>query len=66
MGVAQIGRDDQDTIDALIQRLDEANDPLWLRGDVIGALTALTGQRFAYDVDAWQAWWADARAGWNK
>jgi len=27
-----------------------------LKGDIIGALTVQTGQRFAYDLSAWQRW----------
>jgi hypothetical protein len=34
---------------------------LWLRGDVVGALSAATGQRYGYDVDAWRRWWREAR-----
>jgi len=60
------GQDDRVTVDALIGRLDRPGDPDWLRGDVVGALTALTGQRFAYDVTAWRAWWAGAAAGWPE
>ena len=55
----RLGQADRATIDALIGRLDRDDDPLWLRGDVVGALTALTGRRFGYDVGAWQAWWAE-------
>jgi len=53
----RIGQDDRRTIDALIGRLDRDDDPDWLQGDVIGALTALTGKRFGYDTAAWRAWW---------
>ena len=28
---------------------------------MIGALTVLTGQSFAYDVAAWKRWWAENR-----
>ncbi len=57
--------DDRTTLDALIERLGRDEDPLWLRGDAVGALTELTGQRFAYDFEAWRAWWAAARPGWQ-
>jgi hypothetical protein len=60
----EIGQDDTATLGALIARLDRHDDPLWLTGDVVGALTALTGQRFAYDRAAWRNWWDGARAGW--
>ncbi len=53
---AMAGQDDPDTIASLIDRLDRPGDPLWLRGDVVGALTALTGQRFGYDIAAWRRW----------
>ena len=52
---------DSNTIDALMQRLNRQADPVWVRADVIGALTALTGQRFAYDVDQWNQWWESQR-----
>lgn len=54
---AQLGQDDPETIGALIARLDRDGDPDWLKGDMIGALTVLTGQRFAYDIPAWKRWW---------
>jgi hypothetical protein len=57
--VAMTGQHDRATIDALIARLGW-DEPLWLRGDAVGALSAVTGQRFGYDIAAWQAWW---RAG---
>jgi hypothetical protein len=59
--VSWTGQADPATIDALIARLDAPNDPLWLRGDVVGALSAATGQRYGYDVDAWRRWWREAR-----
>ena len=61
-----VGQDDRATVDALIGRLDRPGDPDWLRGDLAGALTALTGQRFAYDVAAWRKWWAGAAASWPE
>jgi hypothetical protein len=63
---AMIGQDDAQTISVLIDRLNREDDPLWLTGDVAGALTALTGQRFAYDRAAWRAWWAEARRAWPR
>jgi hypothetical protein len=54
---AELGQKDDKTLAALISRLDRSGDPVWLKGDIIGALTVLTGQRFAYDVAAWQRWW---------
>ena len=61
---AAIGQNDTAIIEALIERLGREDDPLWLRGDAVGALTELTGQRLAYDFDAWREWWADAKANW--
>lgn len=58
---AELGQDDDATLAALIARLDRPGDPDWLRGDMIGALTALTGQRYGYDIAAWRRWWAKRR-----
>jgi hypothetical protein len=55
------GQGDLATLEALVNRLDSENDPDWLTGDVIGALSALTEQRFGYDVGAWKAWWQRER-----
>ena len=55
-------QDDSKTIDALITRLADEDDPLWLKGDIVGALTAMTDQRHAYDTRAWTSWWAEAGA----
>lgn len=49
---------DSATLARLIARLDRTSDPLWLKGDIIGALSAATGKRFGYDFDAWRRWWA--------
>ncbi|MBI4366700.1 MAG: hypothetical protein HY543_07780 [Deltaproteobacteria bacterium] len=54
----ELKQSDPATLAALIAHLGRPGDPAWLRGDIIGALTALTGQRFGYDIAAWQAWWA--------
>jgi len=62
--VANIGQRDRATIAALIERLGRADDPLWLRGDVVGALTTVSGERFAYDIAAWRDWWDAAAEGW--
>ncbi len=58
--VGWIGQDDNATIAALISRLTQTNEPAWLKADSIASLTALTGQRFAYDIDKWAAWWTEA------
>jgi len=57
VAVGWIGQNDKPTIDALIQRLNQDSDPAWIKSDVIGSLTALTEQQFAYDVTAWNQWW---------
>ena len=59
--VAQIGQADPATLQALIDRLDAPDDPDWLAGDIVGALTSLTGQRFGYDISAWRTWWANQK-----
>ncbi len=56
--VAELGQRDAATLAALIERLGRVGDPPWLAGDLIGALTAVTGCRFAYDVAAWRTWLA--------
>ena len=57
VAVGWIGQNDKPTIDALMQRLNNDSDPAWIKSDVIGSLTALTQQRFAYDFAAWNKWW---------
>jgi hypothetical protein len=52
---------DRETLARLIARLDRPDDPLWLKGDVIGALSAASGKGFGYDFDAWRQWWAKQR-----
>lgn len=54
--IAATGQNDEETIAALIARLDYKDDPDWLRSHVIGTLTAVTNQRFGYDTAAWKAW----------
>ncbi len=55
--VARLGQNDAATLAALIRRLGRAEDPQWLEGDIVGALTALSGERFGYDHEAWRRWW---------
>ncbi len=52
-----LAQNDKATLGELITRLNNMSDPLWVKADVIGALTAITGQRFAYDLNAWNSWW---------
>ncbi|MDP2066523.1 MAG: SUMF1/EgtB/PvdO family nonheme iron enzyme [Burkholderiaceae bacterium] len=54
--MAQLSQRDDATLDRLVARLDRAGDPPWMAGDMVGALTALTGCPFGYDVAAWRAW----------
>ncbi len=63
--VSWTGQRDRDIIEALLDRLERPDDPLWLKGDAVGALSAITGQRFGYDFAAWRGWWDTAGAGWN-
>jgi len=57
--VAQREQGDSRTIGALVARLGQDGDPDWLTGDIAGALSRLTGERFGYDVGAWRAWWRE-------
>ena len=69
MAYAMLGQDDDATLSALITRLSPTGDPLWLRGDIVGALTVLVvglisrrlgGGRFAQSLAmvAVSGWWA--------
>ena len=62
--IQQLRQNDRSTIDALVTRLDRSNDPDWLQSQIVGTLTAITGQRFAYDFDEWHNWWRGARGEW--
>ncbi|MFQ5912441.1 MAG: hypothetical protein ACE5JS_04595 [Nitrospinota bacterium] len=55
--VAQLGQADDATVESLIVRLSQDGDPPWLAGDIVNALTVLTGKRFGHDKTAWLAWW---------
>jgi hypothetical protein len=57
---ARLGQNDSATLAALVARLGRAGDPRWLTGDMIGALSDLTGRRFGYDLDAWRSWWQES------
>ena len=59
--VSWVGQNDDTTVTSLIRRLDRTEDPAWLRGDIIGALGAVTGKSFGYDIGAWRQWWADGK-----
>lgn len=61
---AQFGQKTAETMDALIGRLDRDDDPDWLKGDVVAALTALTDKHFGHDHAAWKDWWRAARPTW--
>ncbi len=54
--VAGSGQNDSATIDALLARLDFSGDPPWLKSQVIGTLTAVSGEHFGYDIAAWRKW----------
>ena len=47
----------------MIDRINPDEDPLWLTGDFVGALSAVTGQHLGYDATAWRRWWHDHRGG---
>ncbi len=64
--VSWAGQSDAATVASLIRRLDRDADPTWLRGDIIGALSAVTGKRFGYDIPAWRHWWAAAEEEWPR
>ncbi|MEO3428838.1 hypothetical protein AAFN88_08285 [Pelagibius sp. CAU 1746] len=55
--MAQLGQGDRESLAALMARLTRPGDPDWLAGDIVGALTVLTGQRFGHDYGAWRSWW---------
>ena len=61
MGGRPAGANDEQLIAVLVEGLGRPGDPDWLDGDRIGALTAITGQRFGYDRAAWRDWWAARR-----
>ena len=42
----------------LIARLQRQSDPLWVQSDIVGALTRLTNQSYAYDRESWARWLA--------
>ena len=60
---ARLGQGDRATLAALIGRLGQGGDPDWLTGDLVGALTDLTGRRFGYDIPAWRRWWKARKQG---
>ncbi len=52
----RLGQEDAATLEALVARLEDAEAPLWLKGDAVGALRAITGERFSYDAATWRSW----------
>lgn len=59
--IAQLGQADDKTIAALIAGLGRSDYPMWFRGDLVGALSAVTGERFGYDAQRWRSWWEKQR-----
>lgn len=53
---SRLGLSDDLVLEALVQRLEDEATPLWLKGDAVGALHTLTGQRLGYDATAWRGW----------
>lgn len=64
--VAMAGQSDRATIAALIERLGFADDPDWLRNQVAGTLSTLTGEPKRLEQSPWQEWWARVSAGWRS
>lgn len=54
--MAEAGQADAETLARMVMRLHREGDPAWVAGDMVGALTALTGCRFGYDGKAWREW----------
>ncbi len=52
----RLARPDAEVLEALVQRLEDEATPLWLKGDAVGTLFSLTGQRLGYDATAWRGW----------
>jgi len=61
--IAQLGQADDATIGALIAGLDRTDYPEWFAGDLVGALSVLTGERFGYDRVRWRSWWKERKNG---
>ncbi len=61
--VAQLGQTDDETIATLIAGLERSDYPTWFKGDLVGALTAVTGERFGYDALSWRSWQEKRRSG---
>ena len=55
---SRLGQDglDGEVLEALVTRLEDEATPLWLKGDALGALFSITGERFGYDASAWRRW----------
>ena len=60
------GQNDRATIETLINRLREADDPPWLSSQVTGSLSSITGQSFAYDIGGLIDWWDRSRQDWPE
>lgn len=54
--IAVTGQNDDATIAALIARLDYKDDPDWFKSQLVGTLTAVTGQYYGYDRKAWKVY----------
>ena len=59
--IAQLGQADDETIGALIAGFDRPGYPEWFAGDLVGALSVLTGERFGYDMVRWRSWWNERK-----
>lgn len=63
--VAASGQNDDKTVAALLARLDFTDDPAWLKSQLIGTLTAISGQHYGYDLAAWKKW-ANSRSSMER
>ena len=55
--LGELGAPDDSNLAGLIGQLGKG--PAFIDGDLIGALSLLSGQRLGYDIDAWYQWWAE-------
>ena len=60
------GQKDLATIDSLVDKVSDTRDPLWLRRQVSGTLSTLTGRKVTQDNGDWRKWWATARVTWSN
>ena len=59
---SMLSQRDTQTVSALVDALGHASHPLWLTGDLVGALSATSKRQFGYDVSQWKRWWQPRRS----